>query len=127
MSEARSPPEQFSITMYSLVVACAQERRGVRRSERTSALPRGAASGLQTRSSRRGLMAAETFEGLPEKRPVFFHGAHREFTARFIGLARVSRGSRLALEAPEAQILLIENNLQRTARMVKRSHFIRLG
>ena len=37
----------------------------------------------------------------------FFHGAHREFTARFIGLVRVSRGSRLALKAPEVRFVVI--------------------
>ena len=42
--------------------------------------------------------------GLSEKRTVFFHGAHRKFTARFIGLVRVSKGGRRTSEASEAPI-----------------------
>ena len=36
----------------------------------------------------------------------FSHGAHREFTARFIGLVRVFRGSRRTSEASKLSILL---------------------
>ena len=49
-------------------------------------------------------MAAERSAGLSEKRTVFFHGAHREFTARFIGLVRVFKGNRRTSEAFEAQV-----------------------
>ena len=51
-------------------------------------------------------MATERSAEVSEKRADFFHGAHREFTARFIGLVRVFRGSRRTSEASKLSILL---------------------
>ena len=42
----------------------------------------------------------ETRRTLGEAPLFFFHGAHREFTARFIGLVRVFKGNRRTSEAP---------------------------